>query len=344
MTNTTHFEGAPDPKNEYKNLARWLAQVLGTPDQEEEVSLASSPHVAQFRLLPGSTYHMRFYQQLPDFSMALLQGDPHATTQYGPLLFHLAGCQDCRRGFLELYDALEAAIHPRGARVLPDQGTSTFEVTPPRMLAHLCQVLISQAEAVLRQARHDHDDQDEAARALLQLAMKLSSHINQSAVRRQGLQDLVRVATLFDGPGGPTQEEPGVRAYTPVLATAGSARGPRAGHSTLERAEFDEPAILIQSQDLEGRIVQRGQMLELHLHHLAPALHGHYVSITVRLGSLIEPVRWQGGNPRAIRSVAPVDEQGDLVTPLGETELRLSDPEDRNLLEAIFLLLEVRPA
>jgi hypothetical protein len=33
-----------------------------------------------------------------------------------------------------------------------------------------------------------------------------------------------------------------------------------------------------------------------------------------------------------------------LTTPLGQTELRLSNSEERNLLEAIFLLLEVRTA
>ena len=61
----------------------------------------------------------------------------------------------------------------------------------------------------------------------------------------------------------------------------------------------------------------------------------------VPLGSLIEPIRWAGGNPRTIQSVDPVDEHGMLNTPLGRTELRLSNQEERNLLEAIFLLLEI---
>ena len=342
MADITRFEGAPDPGNEDRNLARWLTHVLGTPDQEEEISAPSS--TTHLHLLPGSTYHIHFYQQLPNFVMALLQNDPRATVRYGPLLYHLAGCQSCHLGFLELYDALEAAVHPDGAHSAPGQGPArTLGATPPRMLAHVCQTLISQAEAILRQARHDHVDQDDAARALLQLAMRISSRISQGTVRRQALQDLVRVATLFDGPGSPAQEPPGTRAYTPLLVTAGGVRGPQA-NSVLERPELNEPIILIQSQELEGRIVQKGQTLELHLQRLGPELRGRFVTIAVRLGSLIEPVRWQGGNPLAIRSVVSVDGQGNLVTPLGETELHLDNPGDHNLLEAMFLLLEVRPA
>jgi hypothetical protein len=60
------------------------------------------------------------------------------------------------------------------------------------------------------------------------------------------------------------------------------------------------------------------------------------------LGSLLEPVRWRGGNPRAIRSTGPVLPDGTLVTPLGLTDLLLQNTEERNLLEAMFLLIEVR--
>jgi hypothetical protein len=109
-------------------------------------------------------------------------------------------------------------------------------------------------------------------------------------------------------------------------------------------ANQEQPVINLQSRGLEGSIVQRGQMLELHLHDLDKELRGQYVTISVPLGSLIEPVRWLGGNPRAIRSAAPVDASGALVIPLGETELQLSDLEDHNLLEVMFLLLEVRAA
>ncbi len=70
-------------------------------------------------------------------------------------------------------------------------------------------------------------------------------------------------------------------------------------------------------------------------------LRGQYLTISVPLGSLIEPVRWHNNDPQAIRSIAPVDASGTLVTPLGVTELRLDNPEEYNLLELIFLLLKV---
>jgi hypothetical protein len=348
MSDYTQFEGASDPRGEYGNLARWLADVLDTSSQVEEQIPARKPGDAkleQLELQLGSNYHLRFYQQLPDFIMALLSQEPDATIRYAPLLYHLAGCHDCHQAYLELYDALDAAVHPQGERPLLGQGTQTLRATPPRMLAHLCKTLISQAESLLLQARHDHVDNDEAARSLLQLAVKMSASISQSAVRRQGLQDLVRVATLFDGPTTPRQDDPDVHAYTPVLVTAGGVRGKRSvrGGNVLERSNtLDQPEIIIQSHNLEGRIVQHGKMLELQLRDLAPELRGRFVAISVILGSLLEPVRWNGGNPRAIRSIAPVDANGSLVTPLGETDMLLSDPEDHNLLETLFLLLEVR--
>jgi len=66
------------------------------------------------------------------------------------------------------------------------------------------------------------------------------------------------------------------------------------------------------------------------------------VAITVPLGALLEPVRWRGGNPRSIRSTDPVDALGVITVLLGETELQLDNNEERNLLEAMFMLLEVR--
>jgi hypothetical protein len=87
--------------------------------------------------------------------------------------------------------------------------------------------------------------------------------------------------------------------------------------------------------------VQNGLVLELQLKDLQEALRGRYVTISVVLGVLLEPVRWHGGNPRAIRSTGPVQMDGTLVTPLGETDLTLQNSEERNLLEAIFLLIDV---
>jgi hypothetical protein len=116
----------------------------------------------------------------------------------------------------------------------------------------------------------------------------------------------------------------------------------RGAETALHPAE--KATIPIHSAQLEGSITQHEDTLELHLRDLDAKLRGHYVVISVPLGSLLEPVRWRGGNPRAIRSVVPVDEHGTLRTSLGETELRLSNPEERNLLEAMFLKLDVRLA
>ena len=51
-----------------------------------------------------------------------------------------------------------------------------------------------------------------------------------------------------------------------------------------------------------------------------------------------------GGNPHAIRSKVVVGEDGSLTTPLGSTELQLNIQEDHNLLEAMFIKLEIRAA
>ena len=104
-----------------------------------------------------------------------------------------------------------------------------------------------------------------------------------------------------------------------------------------------EPSIELQSGTLQGSVTQREDILELHLRNLDTSLRGHYLQITVPLGSLIEPVRWFGGNPRAIRSQSPVNAQGNLTMQLGKTELRLTTAEDRNLLEAMFKKLDIRP-
>jgi hypothetical protein len=346
MSDELQFGGASQMGGDYSKLGQWLQEVLYTPQNEVNES-SETEHDNQLQLLLNANYHPSFYQQLPDFSMALLQQDPQATVHYAPLLFHLVSCRECHQAYLDLYDALHEALFPRGVRPLLGQGTRTLSATPHRMLSHLCQSLISQAEAVLLQGRHDHRDDDAAARSLLQLALRVSAHIVQSSVRRRALQDLVRVATLFDGAVAPESETSNVHAYTPVIAGSGRLR--RGGETASKRVEnaprsqtSDGNAIHIQSRALEGMIVQNGEILELHLQGLSETLRGRHVAISVLLGGLLEPVRWFGGNPRAIRSTVPVDEHGTLIAPLGQTELRLHDPEERNLLEAMFMLLEVQ--
>jgi hypothetical protein len=319
-----------------KTSSAQVAQTTDTPAQE-----------TRLELLLNSDYHLTFYQQLPDFVMALLNNDPQAALHYAPLLYHLAGCSECHKSYLDLYDAMRAAVYPREPRPLLGQGTRTLAATPPRMLAHLCQVLISQAEAILLQARRTGSDGSASARSLLQLALRISTHIAQSNVRRSALQDLVRVATLFEGPSIPPTEDRNI--YTPTLMASGGKRGSakvtRRLAETPTRPPYgteEPPVIHLLSKFLEGSIIQRDRTLELHLRDLDQPLRGRHVRVSVPLGSLIEPVHWRGGNPRAIQSETPVDASGSITIPLGETELQLSNKEDNRLLEAMFMLLEVR--
>jgi len=351
MNDPQTFEGMSDPEGsiqgtqstKYAELALWLQQVLEPALQGEAIVSEVPQNDNQLAVMLGADYHLHHYQQLPDFAMAMLTKDVQAAVRYGSLLYHLASCRECHSAYLDLYDALRAAVDPQGFRPPLGQGTRTLSATPHRMLGHFCQMLISQAEAVLQQARHNHTDQDAAARSLLQMALRVSAYIGQSTIRRQALHDLVRVATLFNGPAAPKEDQQNVHAYT-LASTSGTRRGKvlRRSDTSLHLHSQEQDAIEIQSNGLKGRIVQRGQKLVLHLQDLDAALRGRYLTISVLLGSLIEPVRWRNGNPQAIRSTVPVDVSGTLVTPLGETEMQLNNPEERNLLEAMFLLLEVR--
>lgn len=368
MNEQTPFGGIADPRGKYLPLAQWLQQMLQSSTDEttqQDTAVPSVPHTShplatsadherQLELLFRNDYHPVFYQQLPDFIMALLTNDSQATIHYAPLLYHLATCRTCHASYLDLYDAMRFAVQPSEPRPILGQGTRTLNAMPQRLLGHLCQVLISQAEAVLLQARHDHSDADEAARSLLQLALRVSAHILQNGIRRQSLQDLVRVATLFEGASSPDQESasnPDIQRYTPTLTGVGGAGGAR-GKKVVRRTQtphtkdtqHEHPEIQLQSHHLEGTITQQGQMLELHLHDLNDPLRGRPIIVSVLLGSLIEPIRWLGGNPRSIRSSTSVDATGAITMPLGETTLSMNNTEEYHLLEAMFMLLEVRAA
>jgi hypothetical protein len=347
MDNVKQAGGFPDRRDNYMRLASWIQQVMR---QEDRQSTNTGEDEGGLELLLNSDFHLRFYQQLPDFIMALLTNEGQVAFKYAPLLYHLAGCSECHAGYLDLYDAIQAAVYPLGPRPQLGQGTRTLAATPQRMLEHLCQSLISQAEALFRQGRREHVDNDVAARSLLQLTLSISARISQSMLRQRALRDLVRVANLFEGSTSSSEDDSGVHAYTPRLVGSG---GTRSGKKVVRRvdtslrssgAPLEEPAIILQSRSLEGTITQREQTLILHLQDLDEGLRGRHVTITIPLGALLEPVRWRGGNPRAIRSTVVVDEQGTLITPLGETELQLSNSEEHNLLEAMFMLLEVRAA
>src|SRR2546421_1166495 len=338
MNNYKQFDSSSEHRSEHVKLARWLRYMLSTsPSSTEDAASQSGP-------LLNTDYHPRFYQQLPDFIMALLQDDPLATVHYAPLLYHLAGCTTCHSAYLELYDAMRYAVKNGNAQPVVNQGTRPLATIPVGTLVNLCQLLINQAEAVLRQARHEHTDNDALARSLLQLAMRVSTHIHQSSMRPKALKELVRVATLFDGPHSPGEYPAATHAYTPLVGAGGPRRGKvvRRGTDTAARSSrkaSGEPAIYLQAHPLEGRITQHGDALHLHLEDLEASLRGQYLIISVPLGSLLEPVRWLGGNPRAIRSEAQVAADGTLTTTLGHTDLQLSNTDDRNLLEVLFSLV-----
>ncbi|GCF09890.1 hypothetical protein [Dictyobacter arantiisoli] len=345
MNDETILGGSSELRGNYQTLGLWLQQILQRPEPSiTETATADNDGEAQLELTLAGNYHLSFYQQLPDFIMALLNNDLQAPLTYAPLLFHLAACRECHSAYLDLYSSMHAAVYPIATRPLLGQGTRTLSATPHRMLSHLSQSLISQAEAILLQARHEHMENDAAARSLLQLALRVSAHITQSTLRREALKDLVRVATLFEQASTSYQSASSEHSYTPVLATSGNTRRGavvRRADSSVHAHTVDNAVIRLQAQSLEGNIVQRGEILELQLHNLEESLRGSFVIISVFLGSLLEPVRWSGGNPGAIMSVVPVDENGTLITPLGTTDLRLTQPEERNLLEATFMLLNI---
>ncbi|HEX6484070.1 MAG TPA: hypothetical protein VF043_34930, partial [Ktedonobacteraceae bacterium] len=226
-----------------------------------------------------------------------------------------------------------------------DEERYSMATTPARMVEYLSELLIDQAESVLLQARRDHTNNDAWARSLLQQAIRISSHIAQGSMRQHALRKLVEVATMCDDASNAADQRPVSHSYASLVGAGNGSRHARVlrGTGTLQKPEGQQ-AIYLQSGNLTGVITQHENTLELHLVDLAKELRGHHVNISVLLGSLLEPVRWYGGNPRAIRSQVPVDEHGSLATPLGETDLRLSRAEDRYLLETMFKKLDVSTA
>ncbi len=336
-----------------RKLAQWLQDIMYIAPTAQGNSSTSSPRslttgerdIGLELLLQDSSYHKEYYQQIPDFVLALLQNDPQAAIHHAPLLYHLAGCSICHQSYLEIYDAMRAALYPHEPRPILGQGTRTLEATPQRMLSHLCQAWITQAEAILQEARRNETDGTAAARILLQSAISMSARIKQENVRQQARHDLVRVATLFDTIED-AETSPAQHSFTPVLGARGVVR--RADKTATGTQVHEEgqnvQVIHLHAQGIEGFVLLRDQTLELHLQDLDASLRGRFVTTSIILGSLIEPIRWRGGNPLTIRSTTPVDAAGALVIPLGETDLRLSVPEERNILETTFLLLEVRGA
>ncbi len=273
--------GEPDPRVAYLPLAQWLQTILALPSvQVRPDSTSPLDDVAS----AASAYHLPYFQQLPDFALALLKNDDQAALYYAPLVYHLIGCAVCHKAYLEIYDAMRAALAVDGEQKVADNGHHTLALTPARMLVYLCQLLIQQAQAVLRVARHEHENNDAWARALLQQCLTMSSHITQSALRQRALQNLVEVALLADGESQ-DEQHPATRTYSSLVGAGNSARAGK----TRRRAEMlersaGEPTIELQSGTLQGSVTQREDILELHLHNLDQPMRGHYIQIAVPLG------------------------------------------------------------
>ncbi|HZU68535.1 MAG TPA: hypothetical protein VFA09_14760 [Ktedonobacteraceae bacterium] len=332
-------------KNGFDNiqLAQWLQQVLATPPGQVQTQIDSLRDEGEL----AGNYHPQFYTQLPNFAMALLKNEPYVILRYAPLIYHLIGCRTCHTAYLEIYDAMKAAIQPDipAIEVEEDEQMHSMVNVPVRMVELLCELLIDQAGALLRQGRHEHTDNDVRARALLQQAIYISLHIKQNNMRQHALRNLVEVASLADTTPDPIEQNPAAHSYASLVGSGNGSRNARAwrGVHTLERPDSQQ-VIYLQSGRLSGAITQHEDTLELHLVDLDKELRGRYITISVLLGTLLEPVRWLGGNPRAIRSQSPVAADGSLTTSLGKTELHLGKAEDRYLLETLFKKLDVRPA
>nr|BBH94627.1 hypothetical protein KTA_28260 [Thermogemmatispora argillosa] len=347
MSNHSNYEGEtaqPQPGSS-GGLARWLQELMLSPNVPAPSTSSSSE---QLTLLQSNDDHLRLYQQIPDFCEALLKHDDQVYLRYAGLIYHLIGCSLCRTVYVETYTALHSVlvaqplVSEQEALLRPPV---TVPPAPVRSLVRLCQALIRQAELWLRQAASG--EQSEAAlmtaRQLLQQAIRLSAGLSQQ--REQALRDLVRVATLMSEHEGPPRKPP---LYTYELRQLGpasrSARRAAISSASLSLTGGQEvPAILLQAGSYEGKIEQEGDLLVLSLQGLPPELRGHHLEAALPLGSLVEVVEWLGDHPQAIRSPEPVDAQGRLRIPLGRTPLRLSKIEERNILEAVFMRLELRP-
>lgn len=337
------FVGAPDPQEQYAPLARWLYQLLSS---KPSAAYAEQVPVGEDVSLAGTDYHAAFYPQIPDFVMALLKKDSSVLTRYAPLFFHLIGCHTCHRAYVETYDALRAALQEEikpATTSLRQSPSSSLATTSPKLLVFLCQLLIGQARSVLRQAHREHGDEDAWARSLLQQAVQMSRYLMQGTMRQRALRDLVEVASLSQPPEPEVLPGQSALSYSALVGAGSGARG-----RTLRRAEMmsrpnGQAMIELRAGSLEGNVTQAGEMLILHLADLNEELRGKFLLISIPLGTLLEPIRWLGGNPYAIRSAGPVGADGTLTTPLGRTDLLLSNPEERNLIETLFKKLDVRP-
>lgn len=246
--------------------------------------------------------------------MAVLQGDPGALARYAPLLFHLVGCATCHSTYLGVYGALWAAVHtPDDIPAQQGAGRPTSRTTSPGMVAYVCQVLLSEAKAVLEETRRERTDGSALACSYLHRVLRMSAQLTQDRWRVQVVRELREVAMLYER--AYASLEPSAVAYSSALLLP-SGSGERAGTTLPCAAGTSRPAtqsvILIHADSPMGAITQREETLELHLEDLEAPLRGSLLTISLPLGTLLDEVHWHGGNPRAIQSVTPVDGCGSF--------------------------------
>jgi hypothetical protein len=332
-----HLVGTSGPQRQNEPLAQWLYTLLAGKTQ---TTMNGQIPIGEDVSFPRAGYHTAFYPQLPNFALALLRGETEVMTRYAPLFFHLLGCPVCHRAYLETYDALRVALADESK---PVASTVHLSTTSPKLLVFLCQLLVGQARVILRQSHDEPDDADCWARALLQQAMGVSRYIMQGTLRQRALRDLVEVAGLARPATGEAPASPAALSYSALVGAGSGSRGRRMRRAEMLSRSDEQVSITLRANSLEGTITQEGDMLMLRLVDLDASLRGKALLISVPLGTLLEPVRWLGGNPYAIGSTTPVGADGVLVMPLGRTELLMSNPEDRNLLETLFKKLDIRP-
>src|SRR5579863_6639759 len=213
-----------------RNLARWLQLILAYPVEDMNIT-GDNEVLNQFEIPFVMQYHPTFYQKLPDFIMALLHNDPQVLTNYAPLLYHLAGCAVCREAYVELYGPMKEAVQVHEEHPTGNEEIRPLSAMPSGLLVQFSRLLISQAEVLLHQARHEHSDNDDQARSLLQMAMRISTHLTQQSMRSHALHDLVRVASLYAGESSPDTQSPPALSFMSVVAGTGGTR-----HGQIGRA------------------------------------------------------------------------------------------------------------
>lgn len=101
---------ATPAKSGSEPLAQWLLRLMREPRTASSPAPRSSGEGGMLANPLREEGHRQFYQQLPDFVTALLLQDEGATLRYAPLLYHLVGCDNCHQAYLEIYDAMRAAL------------------------------------------------------------------------------------------------------------------------------------------------------------------------------------------------------------------------------------------